>query len=190
MLGKSGRDFADHGHSVPGQAEGRGGDDRKDDDDQRRGNLGRQPTCDQQQGQAHTAHQHGRPTHLIDLRDDFRDLARRCLGPDAEPEYLTELADDDDDGDAVQVTDQHGPREIVRDPAQPGEQGNDIGDPDQQGQQGSQRGALHGVRGHRDQRRPDHCGDRPFRADDHLPGRAEDRIGNRGQQQRVQADHR
>ena len=52
-------------------------------------------------------------------RDDLDELRERVARVDVEPEQLAELADDQHDRDAVDVADQHGPREVVGDPAEP-----------------------------------------------------------------------
>ena len=59
------------------------------------------------------------PADVRDLANDFDELTRRSLGVDAQAQHLSELTDDQYHRDTVEVADEHGSREVVRDPAQP-----------------------------------------------------------------------
>ena len=106
------------------------------------------------------------------------------------PEQLAELPDDQHDRDAVDVADQHGPREVV-------------GEPPSRSTQASTKQAATSSASIAASSRPRRCRrrrapapprherrHRALRADDQLPRGAEQRVRQGRQQQRVEAGHR
>jgi hypothetical protein len=85
------------------------------------GSFWKQPVEQQQGGQACQPHCESGPAEVGDLPDDLGDLAGWSLSAHAQAEQLAELTNDQDHCDTVQVSDEHGSGEVVRDPTQPGQ---------------------------------------------------------------------
>ena len=105
--------------AVAGQVERPGGADRADDDDQRAGDARDEEAKREQHRQRHGADRHRRAADLAELARRSRPAGERVAGADREAEQLAELADHEHDRDAVDVADQHRPREVVGEPAEP-----------------------------------------------------------------------
>ena len=117
------------------------------------------------------------------------ELLEEPVGVERQPEELRRLADEDEDGDAVKVARQDGPREEVRHEAQPRDAAGDQDPRRHQGEQGEQRGVTRGVAGgeRTEAGGDDQTGGR-VGADDQLAGRTENRVGEQREDRRVDPD--
>ena len=124
------------------------------------------------------------PSSLHHLPEPAQRLAR----VDLEPEQLAQLGDHERDRDSVQVADQHRPGEVVGDPAEPQRARQQEAGGDEQGEHRRQLDRVVAARGReRKNRGGDERRRRALRADDEPARRAEQDVGDRRQQQRVQA---
>ena len=134
-----------HGrHAVRMQAED-GGDDggRHDAHEDRRDDLG-ESGKHQQDGQHAQADQERRPDSTVEPEHERLELGTEALGVRREPEELGQLAHDDDEGEAVHVTDLHLTREQVGDESEPPDPQPDLDEGDDNGQHPGQRdGSVH-----------------------------------------------
>ena len=118
----------------------------------------------------------GTPTQLPeltseigDLADHFDELAWWSLSDDAQAQHLPELADDQHHSNTVEVADEHGSREIVRDPAQPCQPSPQEHAPHEEGRVARRGTRVGRIRDHRNQRCSDESRNSPLRPDDQLP---------------------
>ena len=185
------RDRADDRDAVGLEVERPGESDRDDDDDQRRGQT-RHEDAEREQGRERDGGDRDRrAADRAELADRLPELAERLRGVDREPEKLAELADDEDHGDAVDVADEHGPREVVGDPAEPEHPGDREARADEQREHAGELDRLGASRDRqRQDRHADEGRDRSLRPDDELPRRSEQHVGDRREQQGVEAVHR
>ena len=116
---ETGWNVADHRHSLVGQTDDGRHSDGNDHDDECTRDLPRQPAGHQQGGQGYQPHRESGPAEVRDLANDFDELTRGVSALDAQAQHLSELTDDKYHRDTVEVADEHGSREVVRDPAQP-----------------------------------------------------------------------
>ncbi len=106
---------------------------------------------------------------------------------DVDSEQLAELSADEHDGDSVDVAHEHRARAVVGQPAEPRDPGEQEAGRDEQGERGGElRGLAASGDGEREQGGAYERRDRPFRPDDELPRRAEERIEHRRQEQGVE----
>ena len=182
------RELSDHGDALGFEIhrprESNGGDD----DEEGRRNTRPGETERQQDGKRCRAHREGRAADVAELTRHLHELPRHAACLHVEAEDRVDLRDDEHDRNAVDVPEENGARQVVRDPVQAEEPRDEEAGPDQERQES---GDLHGLctssRREREDRRGDQGRDRPLRADDQPLRGAEQDVGNRGQQQRVEA---
>ena len=185
---QSRRDRAGDRDAVCVQVDRPGEHDRGDDDDQRRRQKRHEDPCRQQHGQRDDAHEHRRAVVVAELLHDVDDLPDRPAGVDGHAEQLAELRAHEHDRDAVEVADDHRPREVVREPAEASRPGEQEARRDEQREHGAELGRVRAARD-RDRKdgRPDERRDRSFRAHNELSRGAEERVEHGREEQRVEA---
>ena len=137
------------------------------------------------------ADRHRRAAYRAELAGVLGQPVERVAGADREAEQLSDLADHEHDRNAVDVADQHRPREVVGEPAEPQQAREQEAGADEQREH---RRELDRVRAAGDRERQhrgrDDGRDRSLRADDEHTRRAEQHVRERGHEQRVEAVHR
>ena len=127
---------------------------------------------------------------LTEVLDSFDDLAERPVRVDVDAEHLSELPADEDDRDAVDVADEDGAGEVVGEPAEAHDPGEEETGADEQGQCRRQLRRLVAPGGGEWQDRGgDERRDRPLGTDDQLPGRAEKGVEDGRQEEGVEPVH-
>jgi hypothetical protein len=124
---------------------------------------------DQQQQRGRADGERGR-VHVADLASHLDELRHRVARVDVDPGQLAELADDEHDGDTVDVAHQHGPREVVGQPPQPEQPRDQKARRDEQRHRAGQLESLWAAGG--GERQHGRCHERrqrALRADDQLP---------------------
>ena len=101
-------------------------DDADGHDDQGAGQPRRQTLQHDEENQQTGAHDQGRWVRGVEALDELRHLREKSAGFAREAEQLRQLANQDDQGDAIQIADENGLREEVGDEAQTRDPRNDV----------------------------------------------------------------
>ena len=174
---QAGRYLAHHGDAVLLEVERPREGDRGDDDDQRRRKPRQEESSRDERAKRDCAHEDGRPAHVPERTQDVRDLSDRLRRVDVDSQQFPELAADEHDRDAVDVADEHRPGEVVGQPAESDDPGQQEACADQEREhRGELRRLAAPCRRHRQHGGADERRDRAFRPDDQLARRAEERV--------------
>ena len=171
------RDRADDRDTVILEAERPGDDDRSDDHNQRSRQDRHEATDNDQHRDRSHAHRDRLPAQTAELAHYLPQPVERLLRGDRQSEKLAELRDDEHDRDPVDVADQNRPGEVVREPAEPEQAGEQETAADEQREHRRQLNRVAAAGGgQRQQRGRDQCRNGTLWADDQQPGRSEQHV--------------
>ena len=144
--------------------------------DQRRGCPRVEMAHGEQHGQRREAERRGRHVHLVEVPEHLAQLAEERRSVLLDAEQLAELRGSHDEGDAGEVTHEHGSREQVGERTEPHHPTDRTARRDHQRECCRERHPVVAGRCERPERRRRHQGRRRLRADGELPGRADDDV--------------
>ena len=129
---QAGRDVTDRRDAVIAEAEQHGGDVRDDHDDHARRNLRHKSLDEIEHGEQAGRQPGGAARTLAEALDQVPDLREEAGRRDLYPENLADLADDDDQRDAVDVADEDGLGQEIGHESEPEQAGHDLDRTDRQ----------------------------------------------------------